>query len=196
VDVGNFIYDPSEILSLEWPSFRKINVKQIYDWMDRKNISFQNFSKGEAHRALIAYANISRSSYYSIEHHLMWSMYGIEAIYTKGNDRILRQINERTQLILGKVTGLQNSVKKLYDWRSKFAHGKLDLLMVYSEANILEPKQNNFYNDASHQIKLAIYILIASIQELVLQDRTEFDFPPIMSRWERIKSVFNRYLNR
>ena len=181
LDMGNYIYNPSWHFERGWPKFRRVSVLEIYNWLEKKNIDFKKFSSTPAHRALIAFVNLASSNHYSIEHHMMWSMNGIEALYNTSSDSIVRQINERTQLILGQLSGPNNTVKKLYNWRSQFSHGKLNLLMLYGEANREETKQNKFYNEVSDQIKLAIHILTASVQELVLQDKTEFKFPPIMN---------------
>lgn len=83
VSMKSFVRDSTGFMRNEWPELRTIPLSEIYKWLNKNKISFIKKSTGSAQRGLLAILQIFSSGNYSISHHLMWAMNGIEALYNE-----------------------------------------------------------------------------------------------------------------
>jgi len=182
VSMSNFLFDPWESHGNGWPKLHSIKMYDLWTWLVKYDINLLERSTSKAGRAILAILQIFSTKNFSVSHHLMWSMNGIEAIYKTQWFQVTRQVVERSQLILGTTEGLDKSLNNLYDFRSRYAHGELDMYPIYHEADITIDPVNKYYREVGSQIRLAILVLVASLQQLVIQDRSEFSFAPIRAK--------------
>jgi len=106
---------------------------------------------------------------------LFWIMVGLESLYAKGNKDIVTQVNSKSQFFLGQRKEFKKSFQDLYDYRSRLVHGELN----FSHKFLLVDNTDKIFN---HWMKLydnqnlAVAVLVASFQKLILSNRTSLDF--------------------
>src|ERR1051325_9705347 len=99
--------DPSEFTSARevcdrhgWPYVRVLPFAKVWNWMRRLPGFFRDGEMTAAGRAVNALSHVLTSTYSSAEV-LMWSMVGIEALYTTGSAGLVQQVRDRARALLG-----------------------------------------------------------------------------------------------
>jgi hypothetical protein len=111
----------------------------------------------------------------------MWAMNGLEAIYTEDRQDITEQMVQNTQQILGLNTDLNDPVRKMYKYRSEYAHGSMNMYPIYFEPDLTIKAVNAYYRETENHMGLAIEMLLMSLQTMVVKDVTKFKFKPLTS---------------
>ena len=106
---------------------------------------------------------------------MLWSLVGIEALYTKGEAGLAEQVKHKSQAFLGRQDAYKKEIAKMYDFRSRFVHGDLDFpgyLTPYES----EGAERRYQEGLKASNDLATAVLVASIQELIRRDCKGLDF--------------------
>jgi hypothetical protein len=103
---------------------------------------------------------------------LFWSLIGIEALYVSPSAKIMEQVRERSELLLGPVTAFKKKLSRMYDFRSKFIHGALPFPGKFFTQNA-RPEYKQFADEVNEASMLAQAILTATLQEMVIRDWNE-----------------------
>ena len=99
---------------------------------------------------------------------LLWSLVGIEALYTEGQGSLLQQVKEKSQVLLGKQEQHKKKMSRMYDFRSRFVHGDLDFSGKRPAYENEDHREHN--KELMETICFAEAILVASLQRLVELD--------------------------
>jgi len=160
----------------KWPKVDKIPFEKIYNWLDNKECFFLGITSNKIERAIIALTNASKYSA-ELTSELLWSMVGIESLYCDSKNNLVKNLNDNTQAYLGERKEFKKSIKKMYDIRSKFIHGSMELVSLNMERVSL--KHNDIYNDLNSCCDLSISILVATIQRMIIESRDVLEFEKI-----------------
>jgi len=106
---------------------------------------------------------------------LMWTMIGLEALYTRGREGLSEQLREKTQVLLGVPESDAKRFKGLYDYRSKFIHGGLDVPLMYTPYDAVDAFMKSIL-DTYHAELTGIALLIATLQKMVTENRKDLKF--------------------
>ena len=111
----------------KWPKIKSLDILLVWNYLKNHNCHFNSYSKNKIEKAVYCFSYFF-GGINNTEEHLVYSMMGIEAIYTKENYGLADQIDLKCQLLLGKLSEFKKTIKKLYDFRSRFFHGDLDIV--------------------------------------------------------------------
>lgn len=170
---------------LQWPPLVRLNASMVRDWMFRLPGFLQGRGSGQAGRALAAFSHLLEAGSHSGPIFLIWAMVGLEALYTRNESEVQKQILHNSELLLGPRLANTKTFKQMYDFRSKFLHGAKDLPFAH-----LQPDGETwemYWLDMSQHGCVATAMLVASLQQLILRNWTSFDFASvIVGQAERI----------
>lgn len=131
---------------------------------------------GRVGRALAAVSHLTTShlkSTSSID--LVWILLGLESLYSKGNIGLKEQLLGKTEALLGPRTENKKAFGIVYDFRSRFLHGDVDLPLRFTEFNALK-KYEDFYDELSRNEHLALAVLLSTLQWMICHNATELVF--------------------
>jgi hypothetical protein len=162
-----------------WPPIADLPIGPVFEWLTSIPGVIEGFGRGPIGRALAAMTHVISPDDASAE--MIWPLVGLEALYGRTTDGLQRQILEKSEIFLGPRTEFQRQFKSIYETRSQFIHGKMDLpfaYCLYDAADEFEKFENVSYDTAI----LAFAILIASLQKLSVEQRHELEFSYILNR--------------
>jgi hypothetical protein len=155
--------------SKEWPKLQKLNIEKVWDWIAKQEGFLDGFSCDSTSQALNAITHLLE---FNVNNPLevFWALIGIEALYVNQSTKapVMEQVREKIHIILGSPTSYKKVFGKMYDFRSAFVHGRLNFPgrhLVFDAREDVEKYGDNSYETSS----LAIAILIATIQELIIR---------------------------
>jgi hypothetical protein len=106
---------------------------------------------------------------------LVWILLGLEALYSKGNVGLKEQLLGKTEALLGPRTENKKAFGTVYDFRSRFLHGDVDLPLRFTEFDAVQ-KYEDFHVELSRNEHLALAVLLSTLQWMVSRNATELVF--------------------
>jgi hypothetical protein len=164
---------------LSWPQIEDLKIADAWEWyLNQENfLEQEGFENDICTRALNAYARMFECPTQDVSMHLVWSMVGIEALYEQGKFDVMQQVRENIPQILGQYVGFKKEFNRMYESRSRFIHGDVDIpgLFVLGDAH---PKYGQLDSDLDRTVSFAASILIASLQQIIKGNWPKVGFPP------------------
>ena len=160
----------------KWPPIKELKTEVVKSILEQNWQAFETVPQNRLQRALNAFSYLFHDNLKDNSHvDLFYSLIGIEALYVEGKDGVQKQVDQKSQLLLGARTVFKKKFNELYDFRSRYIHGQLNFPNKYPAGKLageVEKHRNlNFENAA-----LAILILVSSIQHLIELNKTEIEF--------------------
>ena len=176
-DWGNYLLEHvEEYRYLEWPKNIDVSFEQAWNWVYKIFSLNSDVSYSRVSRALAAYSMIACGAEEQRSQLLLfWAMMGLEALYCEGSEGFRHQIFEKSQVVLGPIKENKKISKKMYDIRSKYVHGAMDIPYVFSH-NYESIGVDKFREEIYRAESIAIKMLISSLQFMVLTNKDELDF--------------------
>jgi hypothetical protein len=162
--------------SIGWPKLCELSIAEAWRWFTTREGFREGLGGGPTGRAFNAVSRILEPTDSDEAMKLVWALIGIEAVYVKGKVSIMEQVREKVQAFLGKQETYKKKIVEMYDFRSRFIHGDLDFpgLFVFADGH---PAAERYHSDQFESVNMAVAILVATIQELILRDWSGIDFP-------------------
>lgn len=163
---------------INWPKLHQIELTKAWKWANRNEGFSTGFGGGTTGRALNAFSRLFSTDSDDAAQQLMWALIGVEAIYGNGRLPVMEQIKEKTQILLGKQSDFKKKIGEMYDFRSRFMHGDIDIPSL-SFLRDGQDSQDIFERYTKKQIDtigMASAILIATLQEMILRDWSGLEF--------------------
>jgi hypothetical protein len=158
-----------------WPPIRNLPLIPVLQWL-RDIPGFRDgVPTGSLGRAVAALSRLLGYEENASGSALMWSMVGLETLYTSGREGLSEQLREKAQVLLGRVETHKKAFNGLYSFRSKFIHGALDSPLAYTPYDGVDAfwKTEGAVHDAE---LLALSLLVASLQVMAARKITELLF--------------------
>jgi hypothetical protein len=161
-------------IKIKWPKLSTLPISDSLIWWNHYLDSIDNVSKNKIGRAINAFSHLFHEQGGSDDPaKLFWALVGIEAIYVEGNSSLQEQVNKKSQIFLGERQEFKKRFSQMYDYRSRFVHGDLDFEnKAFIEDNIVDDYLSEFWENRD----FAISILLATLQNLIKQNRHDLDF--------------------
>lgn len=158
-------------LAKPWPLLRDIDVMAVHRWISP--IEGWPFSSGTTHtgRALAALTHVCAVDPMSPER-LVWALAGLEALFCDGTADAREQLARGAQDLLGSHPQAATLVDMMFEDRSRFLRGAMPLPFL-STALADWGTEAELISDRSTD--LATTMLVASIQELVVRQWTDWE---------------------
>lgn len=167
-------------IETQWPKLNLLSFKQVWDWYFQFDSEILTLPTSPIGRALNAFSHLIRSSATDESYsELLWIMIGLEALYCQGKSKYDEQLNTKTALFLGKRGSFKKKFNKMYGYRSRFIHGRLNLQsqFIYVDDSV---DVNQHLDEYWSTRSLALATFIATLQRLVIENRQSnpsFDIP-------------------
>jgi hypothetical protein len=175
-----FTLDHGLLYSYKWPTLYELSLSQTLDWLELQREALAATSRNRIQRALNAFSYLFHDNLHdNTASDLFFAIAGLEALFVEGDLAIQKQVDIKTQLILGSRTEFKRLFNDLYNFRSKFIHGQLDIPNRFHFEDDDE-KVIDHNSDSYQYSTLAIMILIASIQQHLIQGKDEMEFELVL----------------
>lgn len=151
-----------------WPVIHLLKFEQVWNWLKNRTNFMGGISITAIDRALNALTYTMGDSSYE---QIFYVLLGIESIYNDNeHNGIVEQIRVKTETLLKRPEKFKKKISTFYNNRSKFIHGKLNFPNKYCPYDGLNEFQDFFFDKYVDTVQNAMAILIATIQEYILQD--------------------------
>ncbi|WP_321310619.1 HEPN domain-containing protein [Marinifilum fragile] len=164
-----------ESLVKKYPPVKFTVGKNVLDQLKRNKISFKANPSTPIEKALNCLSHVLNPSN-DITEAMIYSVMGIETLYVTGNQNIQKQVDENVQIFLGKLKEHKKIIKELYNFRSKLLHGEYPLKPYHMYRNWLIDGFDEIDAKSYHAFTYSTMILVATLQKMILSDRTELIF--------------------
>jgi len=162
-----------------WPQILELKLEKVWNWLN--SFSFFNRSMGEGPigRAIAAITHLLKDDYSeaidTINLDTIWILIGLEALYGRNKSGLKNQIIEKSRAFLGEPNKNKKRLSKSYDLRSRVIHGDIDIPFNYCIYDGHEKYEN--LSDSLNDTRLVVLsLLIATLQKLIAEGRTELEF--------------------
>lgn len=168
-----FVYEPYG----KWPILEEVEIQKIWNWVSNNQSSFKGISHTKVTRAYNAFSYLFTDKLnFALSEELFWSMVGLEAIYTNGRDGVMRQLLDKSRLVLGMPEEFEKKIKNMYNFRSRLLHGQKDIPNKFSldkDDNIDSiAHENEFWESCL----LARKMLLATLQKIIVGEIKDIEF--------------------
>jgi hypothetical protein len=172
--LGSRIWEAKkEAVRIGWPQLPNINVREVWRWMSGVPGILEGHGRGPAGRGVAAlsflFSDVNKPAL-----ELVWALVGLEALYGHGNSGVKSQLLEKSEVLLGPRLAHKRRFGRMYDYRSRFVHGDIDLPLAFCEDS--SSHQDAFESESDESMFLAVAMLVATLQKLVSLERYALDF--------------------
>lgn len=159
-----------------WPDFLELDPVDTWKWAIRQRGFLDGTSDTPIGRALTAYSNLFGEAFSNGEiEELVWSLIGLEALYTRNEGSVLNQIVENCALLVPGANEYKKKIKKLYGFRSRLLHGQKNIPNKFN-ADHATPEIERIRESHYATRLLGTAVLVASLQCLVHRKLDLLDF--------------------
>lgn len=162
-------------IDIGWPTLYELALSDVVPWLYRVPGFGQRQTQTRLGRALAAATHILLGGQGKQALHLVWALLGLEALYARGNFGLQQQLAEKTEVFLGPRTTHKKKISNMYDFRSRFLHGDIDLLYPHNAhhgARRYDALEAPMYESEN----TAIAVLFATLQRMCREERDRLDF--------------------
>jgi hypothetical protein len=103
---------------------------------------------------------------------MFWALLGLEALYGRGRDGLADQLRSKSEVFLGAPAAHRRVISKMYDFRSRFIHGDLDVPFQAAPFDEL----SGFTERLDEAELTGIALLVSSLQTLAAANQQELEF--------------------
>jgi len=161
---------------VNWPSIQTLSLQRVVDWVMDVPGWKDGIGRGRVGRGLAAFSHcLSADRGFGSAVGLLWAMVGLEALYCSSHEGLRSQLTERSQLILGPFVTHKKRFGQVYDYRSRFVHGDMDVPFAHRERRDDEDVWS-FIWESDDAASLALAALIATLQVLIQQGSHDLAF--------------------
>lgn len=161
-------------IKIGWPPFSTLRTPDALKWIQALPGYESSFGKGRLGRALAAFSYIA-SPKHQIESDILWPLIGLEALFCDGKENLQSQIIDKSESFLGPCTSHKKSFKRIYQARSSFVHGGLDMPMAYTNMDGTS-EYDSFFTELMEARELATALLVATLKKCAADGRLELEF--------------------
>lgn len=163
---------------ISWPQLESLDLLQVWNWaIENKLLGTVGItSLGRAFNAFSYFFNEPISDEAPL---LFWALVGIEALYVSTSVKVMEQVRERTQLVLGPITEYKKKLSQMYAIRSSFIHGALPFPGRFFTHDAM-PDYEQYMTKVTGATVLAQAILTASLQKMVINGWSQLRFVTIL----------------
>lgn len=165
-----------------WPPLFKADFLSGWKWLRETFALVDGIGVGRIGRALAAVSHLTTPDLRSTSSvSLVWILLGLEALYSKGNVGLKEQLLGKTEAILGPRKENKKAFGIVYDFRSRFLHGDVDLPLRFTEFDAVQ-KYEDFHAELYRNESLALAVLLATLQWMVTRNATDLAFEYSVAR--------------
>lgn len=158
------------VSAYKWPPIADLEMSDVWDWLTRVDGLSEGVGRGPVGRAVACLEHAALRDPRGISA-LVWPVIGLEALYARGREAVHSQILEKSEVFLGPRTEYRRNFKQVYDYRSRYLHGDVDIPLGHEEG-----RGGTVDQGLSEASQLAFAILVASLQKLIATNSHVLEF--------------------
>ncbi|RHX83390.1 hypothetical protein [Leptospira stimsonii] len=158
-----------------WPPIDSLPLSKVIKFFRKGDTLLPGFSSTNVERSLSAFTYLFTPQPTN-ELLLMWSMVGIEALFTKESAGIMEQVRSKIFTLLGSDEKGRKLISKMYNLRSKFLHGGVDIPTNKFGTNFMEPGTLQYDDDLLKTIEFSQVLLVSCLQKVIKLGKNPIEF--------------------
>lgn len=165
--------------SNENSNIKDLDILQTWRWFIENIPLMYGKIQTPVSRALHVYSKLlEKSSSTSEELQLLWSMIGLEAVFTDesiNEESLSSQIVSKSKLLFDDMVN-SKKIKNMYKIRSKFIHGKLNSTILIEDVFEEEKIMDRYNFPIADAAKLATTLLLSALQHFISNGWNDIKF--------------------
>lgn len=162
-----------------WPPVTFLPFVDVVEWYKSLDIMLKAKATTNIERCLFSLINFAKADAPFSPASLIWITHSLEALYRTPKEGILNSLRNRLFLFLGEPATHKNELKKkintLYDLRSQFVHGSMEVAREPFFENI-DIDLHIYMKQVVDMCDFGIMLLLATLQKLVVAKGKELTF--------------------
>jgi len=160
-----------------WPTLCRLPIADVDEWLCTIPGVQESMGVDRTGRALAALSCfLCRSPDQGSEMGIVWALLGLEALYAEGNQGLSQQILRKSELVLGTKRANKKRLDSVYNYRSRFLHGDIDMPFAFTDNHIDPPDLGKFMFETYDYWGIATSMLVATLQQMVRLKVVELKF--------------------
>jgi len=163
---------------LKWPVIQDLPLQRVLAWIQQIGLSESHFAHSSTERAIYGLLHVCNQPDISPSE-VVWLAQALEALFDTPQAGISQVLRERIFLVLGEPIENSKKIKKainaFYDYRSRYVHGEIPLPNPMS-LRLSDSSIDDFMDELIEHIDLAVLLIVASLQKLIIQEGRTFEF--------------------
>jgi hypothetical protein len=155
-----------------WPKVAFMPLIEVVDWYKSLDIILKAKASTNIQRCIFALINFGKGDGPFSPANLLWITHSLEALYDTPKDAVLNTLRNRIFLFLGEPATHKNELRKkintLYDLRSQFVHGSMEVAREPFFENI-DRDLHEYMKHLNDMCDFGIMLLLATLQKIVSQ---------------------------
>lgn len=153
-----------------------MDLDKVWKWINQFKSLESGLSATKVERALNAFAHLFISENGTVVEQIVWSVFGLEALFVKGNTGARSQLADKLSSVIGEKYYKQ--IKEAYDFRSRALHGDIELPFPTNIDHDVSPIEHYRDRFSKHSDHMILY-LASSLQWLIRHEATDIDYETI-----------------
>jgi len=158
-----------------WPPISTLSLKKTIQWLSDSKSLIPLISKTNVERAIAAFSNLFQAGGLA-ELTLLWTMVGIEALFSKSKQGIMEQIREKIHVLIGYPETHKKRLSAMYDYRSKFIHGATEIPANHYGMLFKTEKVVSAESETWETVTFSAVLLTSCLQKIVTLERRDLSF--------------------
>lgn len=162
------------VRAIGWPPVADLPLHDVLAWYPYQSLHAATPPTGPLARAINAVSYLFGSTGPESQvSAMLYSLIGLEALYTDTHDAVAEQINSKAQIFLGPMSAFKKELKQMYHIRSRFLHGDLDFPRSFET---VRPSDYPTLDAIERSANLASMLLLVTLQRMCQHKLTELRF--------------------
>ena len=167
--------------SAQWPTLRILDPKVVAKWHHKVRKGVNQLPENSVERALFALLHVSRSS--GRPEDIIWIFYSFEALFQTRVGENYAALIERITLLLQpnqeQEKELRKRLRSMYDYRSAFVHGGLQIIHPMHQ-EVIDRRVDEKYSTTLDLSQFGTRLLLACLQRCIDEDWEEIKFKTVI----------------
>lgn len=168
LELSAYYYEAAFRKSDQWPPLFAIDPQTVSAWYSHVRSGFGQVPETPVERAMFAMLHVCRSS--GRPEDIVWLFYAFESLFQTRVGENYSTLVERISLLLGPNSEqekyLRKNLRAMYDFRSSFVHGGLQVIHPMHQESMDERVDNHYSTIVKHS-EYGIKLLVACFHRYV-----------------------------
>ncbi|MEP1093536.1 MAG: hypothetical protein ABJG78_00405 [Cyclobacteriaceae bacterium] len=170
-----------------WPKVQFLPLNEVVSWYRKLKILFKQRASSNIERCFNALINYCQGNGFSPAD-FIWITHSLEALYDTPKEGIVTSLKNRIFLFLGTPDShskeLRKKIGELYDFRSNFVHGSMEIARAPFFEN-LDQELWNYMNEIHKLSDFGIMLLLSSVQKIINENANSLKFYEVFETGEK-----------
>lgn len=166
-----------------WPILQDLPIQKVLGWIQQIGLPESHFAHFTTERAIYGLLHVCNQTDISPSE-VVWLAQALETLFDTPQAGISKVLRERIFLVLGEPSENSKKIKKainaFYDYRSRYVHGEIPIPNPMS-LRLSDSSLDDFINELMEHVDLAILLVVAALQKLIIQGGSNFEFSEAVS---------------